>query len=43
MVSGWDKNPGPGNDYTPTPLSIGHSVGWVALTAAVALAAWWLL
>jgi hypothetical protein len=22
MVSGWDKKPGPGNDYTPAPSSL---------------------
>lgn len=33
MTSGWDKSPGPGNDYTPLVTSR----GWV-ITAAIIFA-----
>lgn len=40
MVSGWDKSPGPENDYTPRP-SRRVMVGVVVLVAAlIAIYAW---
>jgi hypothetical protein len=32
MVSGWDKNPGPNNDYASTPLT-----KWQALKLVIAM------
>lgn len=34
MVSGWDKSPGPGNDYASKPWP---RLGWIAFAIMIAL------
>ena len=35
MASGWDKSPGPDNDYASGPWSAAGTIGLVALMLAV--------
>jgi len=43
MVSGWDKSPGPDNDYTPKPWSYVKSAIFAAMLALIFLAVGYLL